>query len=262
MNKRILALLPLLGILAAPLSAQVVRGKVLDAASGEPVPQAEVAAATLEGRGAGRARTAADGTFTLELRAPGTFRLRAERTGYRPSVSDSLSVDVRETLEVELRISATAVAIEPLRVTARVAPPRRRSLQISGFYDRERAGLGHFLRREDFERMSNMNLVQVIDRMPGTFILGTGPRQIIVFERATTIGTLSRAQRGQRMEQCVPKLFLDGVQMSYVDGLNGVANPNQIEAVEIYRSAAELPPQYGGADAACGVILLWTRSEQ
>jgi hypothetical protein len=85
--KRILALLPLVGMLAAPLSAQVVRGKVLDAASGEPVPQAEVTATSLEGRGAGRARTGADGAFILDLRAPGTFRLRAERAGYRPTTT-------------------------------------------------------------------------------------------------------------------------------------------------------------------------------
>jgi hypothetical protein len=165
-------------------------------------------------------------------------------------------------VEVELRISAATVAIDPLTVTARVAPPRRRSLQVAGFYERERAGLGEFLRREDIERLSNMNIVQVIDRMPGTSIIGNGAKQVIVFERASTVGTLSRSQRGVRPDMCLPKLFLDGVNMSYVDGLNGVATPQQIEAVEAYRSASELPPQYSGVDAACGVILLWTRSEQ
>ena len=250
-----------LSVAAAPLAAQTVRGKVLDAATGEPVAQAQVTAASTEGRGAGRARTGPDGTFTLELRAAGTFRLRAERTGYRPATSQDLPVDVRETLEVVLRISATAVTIDPLTVTARVSPPRRRSLQLAGFYERERAGLGEFLRREDIERWSNMNLVQVIDRMPGTTVIGNGAKQVIVFDRAAVVGTLSRSQRGQRQDMCLPKVFLDGVVMSYVDGLTGVATPQQIEAVEAYRSASELPPQYGGLDAACGVILLWTRAE-
>jgi hypothetical protein len=260
--KRILAVLPLLASFAVPLSAQVVRGKVLDAASGEPVPQAAVTALTEEGRAAGRARSGADGTFTLELRTAGTFRIRAERTGYQATTSQTLPVEMRESVQVELRISAATVAIDPLTVTARVAPPRRRSLQVAGFYERERAGLGEFLRREDIERLSNMNIVQVIDRMPGTTIIGNGAKQVIVFDRASTVGTLSRSQRGARPDMCLPKLFLDGVNMSYVDGLNGVANPNQIEAVEAYRSASELPPQYSGVDAACGVILLWTRSEQ
>src|ERR1700741_1695181 len=121
--KRFLTAMPLLAALAAPASGQVVRGKVLDAATGEPVPQAEVTATTAGGRGAGRVRAGADGGFILDLRAAGTIHLRAERSGYRPTLTDTLPVDVRETLEVELRLSATAVAIEPLRVTARVAPP-------------------------------------------------------------------------------------------------------------------------------------------
>jgi hypothetical protein len=38
-----------------------------------------------------------------------------------------------------------------------------------------------------------------------------------------------------------------------------VIHPNNVEAIEVYRSPAEVPPQYGGAEAACGVILLWRR---
>jgi hypothetical protein len=32
-----------------------------------------------------------------------------------------------------------------------------------------------------------------------------------------------------------------------------------LDAVEVYRSAAEVPLEYGGANAGCGVILLWSR---
>jgi hypothetical protein len=248
MQKRIFPLLPLLGILAAPLAAQVVRGKVLDAASGEPVAQAEVTAATLGGRGAGRARSAADGTFTLELRAPGTFRLRAERTGYRPTTTDSVAVDVRETLEVELRLSATAVGIEPLRVTARVAPPHRRSLELNGVYDRARDGFGRRLFREDIERQSNMSLGQVLARVNGTNRVQSGPFEYILFGRSA---------------HCLPNLYVDGSRMAYGGrtDINSVVTPGQIEAVELYSSAASVPLQYGGSNAACGVILIWTRAE-
>ena len=37
--------------------------------------------------------------------------------------------------------------------------------------------------------------------------------------------------------------------------------PEQIEAVELYSSAATIPMQYNGTGSACGVILIWTRSE-
>lgn len=32
-----------------------------------------------------------------------------------------------------------------------------------------------------------------------------------------------------------------------------------LDAVEVYRSPAEVPQEYGGASAGCGVVLLWSR---
>jgi hypothetical protein len=34
---------------------------------------------------------------------------------------------------------------------------------------------------------------------------------------------------------------------------------SELESVEVYRSSAEVPVEYGGTSAACGVVLLWTR---
>ncbi len=37
-------------------------------------------------------------------------------------------------------------------------------------------------------------------------------------------------------------------------------HPIDIEAIEVYRTPAEIPAQYNtGGNAACGVILIWTR---
>lgn len=35
--------------------------------------------------------------------------------------------------------------------------------------------------------------------------------------------------------------------------------PAQLEAVEFYSSAMQVPARYGNADAVCGVLALWTR---
>lgn len=32
-----------------------------------------------------------------------------------------------------------------------------------------------------------------------------------------------------------------------------------IEAVEIYRGAGSVPGEFGGGDAACGAVVIWTR---
>jgi hypothetical protein len=247
MTMRALFLLPLLSALAAPLTAQVVRGKVLDAATGDPVPQAEVTASTTEGRGAGRTRAGADGSFSLELRAAGTFRLRAERAGYRPTVTDTLQVDARVTLEVEIRLSATAVAIEPLRVTARVEPPHRRNLELNGFYERERRGIGRFVRREEIERHGDFTLAQTLSRIPGTQIQYVRVHQYIFFPRSG----------------CRPWVFLDGSRM-VVDAsndINSIVSPNQVEAIEVFVGPSEVPAEYAAGRGACGVVLIWTKHE-
>ena len=256
--------LPLAALLlaAAPLSAQAVHGKVIDAATGEGVAQAQVQAVTLEGRDAGRARTGPDGTFRFELRAPGTVRIRAERTGFRPTLTGDLPVALRETVEVEVRLAATAVAMEPLRVTARVEPPHRRALELNGYYARERQGIGEYLRREDIEKRASTNLAQVLQRVPGAAIRYMGVHQYIYFPRNGE-PSLRQSMRGPPGNACLPRLFVDGSRVTYdaQNDINSVVNPNQVEAVELVRGPSEIPVQYNDNNSMCGVILIWTRQE-
>ena len=41
--------------------------------------------------------------------------------------------------------------------------------------------------------------------------------------------------------------------------LDDIVEPANIAGIEIYRSPAELPARFGGAESACGVIVIWTR---
>ncbi len=66
--------------------------------------------------------------------------------------------------------------------------------------------------------------------------------------------------------RCLPSLWIDGVNVRSSGGANGprvriddFLSPVEIEGIEIYRSASEVPPRYGGTGASCGVILIWTR---
>ena len=209
------------------------------------------------GNSGGRARSGADGSFQVRLRAPGTFRLKAVRTGYRPSVTSTIPVAARETVYVEVRVAAAPMQLDPLRVTARVAPPHRRSLELAGFYDRERYGMGRFIRREDFEKRSNLTTAQILAREPGTVVLNPGPQEYIVFSRSSSIGAFLHHGAGY----CLPLLYLDGTRVGSSSDISNVVIPEMIEAVELYRSTAEIPVQYTGSDASCGVILIWTRHE-
>ncbi|HLL85433.1 MAG TPA: carboxypeptidase-like regulatory domain-containing protein, partial [Longimicrobium sp.] len=142
------ALLALSLVFASPAAAQVLSGRVLDAADGEPVPQARISVLNAEGRMVGRTTSAENGTFSLQLRLPGLVRLRAERTGYSATVTQAVQVGNLEVLQVDVRMAVQALAGEPLTVIGRTQPKRRESLAVSGFYEREARGFGRFLRRE------------------------------------------------------------------------------------------------------------------
>jgi hypothetical protein len=71
---------------------------------------------------------------------------------------------------------------------------------------------------------------------------------------------------------CMPPVFLDGMLVSSNTPMTGLTERTgpvrydidslhwqDIEAIEIYAGPAQVPPQYGGAHSACGVILFWTR---
>ena len=45
-----------------------------------------------------------------------------------------------------------------------------------------------------------------------------------------------------------------------IDGVNSYISPEEVEAVEVYTGASELPAQFNATayNARCGVILIWT----
>ncbi|HEY0152155.1 MAG TPA: carboxypeptidase regulatory-like domain-containing protein [Longimicrobium sp.] len=257
--RRLLAFPALLLMLATPAAAQVLSGRVLDAADGQPVPQARISAVNAEGRTVARTTSAENGTFSMQLRVTDPVRLRAERTGYSPTLTQPVQVGILETLQVDVRMSVQALSVEPLTVVGRIQPKRRASLELSGFYDREARGLGRFLRREEIERHANADLAQVVDRLPGTTRIGYN----IALDRSSMAGAIYRSQKGAGgASQCFPQVYLDGNRMAYDrSGLAGMALPEHLEAVEVFSGSSQIPPQYSGSDSACGVILLWTRKE-
>jgi hypothetical protein len=273
-----LLLLVACAITASPVAAQSVRGIVVDAGSGEPVPNALIRATSVGGNRGGSARSGQDGRFVLNLRASGTFRLQGERTGYATSTTQQLTLEEREMVEVELRLSAAPLTLEPLTITARVAPPRRRHLELNGFYRRERMGNGRFLRREEIERHTNQNLAQILSRVPGTAIHYQGTQQYIYFPRNGRPSIDLRPSTGRRRlgrgsfaragggNSCLPRLFMDGMRIVYdaSSDINSAVSPEQIEAIEVFRGPSEIPAEYYSQNPThrdCGVILIWTRRE-
>jgi hypothetical protein len=226
-------------------SGQLVRGRLLDISTRAPINTALVA--LLDTALVPRASAVTDdsGRFVLQASRSGTYRIRAERIGYRAALSDVIELLQGPTRYVEFRLSAEAVLLEPLRV---VAAPRVPALDQVGFYSRRQAGPGIFITRDDFEYRQPRFPSEVLRGAPGVIVRGTARGNVVSFMRSG----------GTSFRGCSPQLWLDGMHLPD-GGAIDVVSIHDLEAIEAYRGGSQIPAQYSGAQSACGVILLWTR---
>ena len=67
--------------------------------------------------------------------------------------------------------------------------------------------------------------------------------------------------RGDFRGSCVPTMFLDGMRlldMGGVNSINSYVSPMEIRAVEVYVSGAATPPEFSNGLSTCGSIVIWT----
>ena len=112
---------PLVLVASGALGAQVVRGVVVDSATGSPVPG--VVVVLLDGAGKRVAAVIAgdDGRYAVRSTSPGQYALRAERIGFRAAAPRPVALSAGETVEVRLVTSPLPVRLSSVRVTARTA---------------------------------------------------------------------------------------------------------------------------------------------
>ncbi len=110
--------LALLLALAAPCPAlaQIVQGRLRDAASQAPVQGALVLLLSADGRQVGGFLTDEGGAYRLRAPEPGRYTLRAERIGFETVTSDAFELSAGPALRVDLEAAGMAVALEGIRV--------------------------------------------------------------------------------------------------------------------------------------------------
>jgi len=156
---------------AAPAHAQSVRGRVIDAASSGPLRGVQLR--LLDEGDEAVAQTLSDsaGAFYLATRSGGAFRIEARLIGYRTTRTDTLRFAFRETAEVVVRMSTTAVPLDPLTVTARRRDERHYAT-YSGLYARRETspavGPRRIVLRDDPEMKDASSVGDVLNWFGGT----------------------------------------------------------------------------------------------
>lgn len=98
------------------LSAQAIRGRLLDARMGEPVAGALIVLVDSDGTELASTVTSAQGTYHVRAPGAGVFRLRAERIGFESSLSGDITLLAGEAVTEQLTASSSAIVLPALAV--------------------------------------------------------------------------------------------------------------------------------------------------
>jgi len=179
--------------LPIPLQAQVLRGYVKLAGDERPLDRARVMALLRDGRSIGSTVTDENGRFQFRINAGGQpFAISITRIGMQPMLSDAITIDITDTVDVNFTVVETGIRTDTVRVKStpslndlRLVEARRRGWRIfppaeveklrersSSFEDLLRStGLPGFVvpsRRDDCIRSTRYNrcLTIVLDGVP------------------------------------------------------------------------------------------------
>lgn len=109
----------LLHALAAPASAQLVQGAVVDVRLGQPVPQAVVMLVTSERDHVAIVMADSAGRYAVEVPRTGEYRLVAQRFGYVDMETPLLRITDDRNYALDLQLQPQPVGLEGIEVTVR-----------------------------------------------------------------------------------------------------------------------------------------------
>jgi protocatechuate 3,4-dioxygenase beta subunit len=236
-------------------------GVVLTDSTRAPIADAEVVLSGLSLR----TRTNERGEFRIADIAPGTYQVTARRFGYGP-LDASITFVGKQT--VERRIFLTRIAmLDTVNVKARAGI---RGSGLASFEERRRLGLGKFIDSTELRKNEGRHLGDLLQSMQGVTLVA--PPVCSISGKSYPNCVLSGSARvaySSRGRGCPMQVVLDGATLyrarqgdtewGYMFDLNNFLSVADIAGVEVYRSVAEVPPEYAGGASACGVLLLWTR---
>ena len=250
-----------LGLGAAPLLGQVtVTGVVREDGTRRPLPAVVI---QIEGT---KRQTTSDSAGRYRIDAPSGNRVALFRTiGHHPlRLRLILSKGDSVTADADL-VKQLAQELEPLETTAKPTPPR--GFGYESFGERRKLGLGKFMDSVELRRYEGRKVADVLRGIQGL-------RIIYFAEDSSRPWNYEWRVASQRKEAfadsfCWMSVVLDGSPIYRFgsrsrppDFRTEMFSVSTLAAVEVYRSASEVPLEFGGPAEECGLLMLWTRRGQ
>ncbi|HEU5219427.1 MAG TPA: hypothetical protein VFU23_12275, partial [Gemmatimonadales bacterium] len=135
------------------------------------------------------------------------------------------------------------------------------------FVWRSRSSFGHFLTRDDIEKSHAAYLGDIVRRyLPfttsdaffhSTFESDLGFGSNSGWGRDHIGWSSSSASRGRLGGNCAPAVSVNGARPMGGWAVNDF-RPEDVEAIEVYRSQFQMPTEFQGWGAGCGLVVVWT----
>jgi len=220
-----------------PAASYQVTGIVKDA-GGDPVNNVEI---TLLTGGVPHQVTAsgADGRFSLGEFSAGKATLQLRRLGYEElSLNITVGADSKPTY-VEVLLKELPQKLEEVMVKS----DEQGRLRDFSEHKRAMSNFGHYFDRSDIRKRNPSFASELLRSIPGVQV------------QASAFGGNTVRVRG-----CQPLVWVDGQRAAGAE-LDDVVRPSEIAGIEFYASNAGIPPEYmDRQNAACGIIVVWTKS--
>ena len=217
-------------------------GQVVDKTSGRPVGNAEIMN-TVDYRSAVSDST---GAYRFDGLPFGIVKLVVRARGY-PITSLAVALAQGESMVRRIELDSSPPApdskTQTLKgVSVEVAPSLGR--RYADFERRKATGQGHYITVDEIEKGNYMSLQETLRGVRGVSIdCGGG------------LGCSIRMSRAPM--RCQPEYVVD----EHVDNYFGPNVPvRDIQAIEVYTGPTDVPGEFAGRNAGCGVIVIWTKS--
>ncbi|MDX1646955.1 MAG: TonB-dependent receptor plug domain-containing protein [Longimicrobiales bacterium] len=249
-GSRLRASLPaaaLLLVLPCLVSAQTIRGQLLEFGSDTPIDLGLVVMVSLDGDSVSAALSDGRGFFEVTAEDPGEYLLEASAFGYEPTRVGLFELGDGGEMSVEFRLWAAPLTLDGVVVESLVQEP---VLVRNGFYRRMGRGVGTFFSPQDIETSNARRAIDMIQGLAG------------VRMRIDPVHGERLMVRGAQ-GYCVPTLLIDGVRATWEGTsmrLDELIPLETVYAMEVHRGVSGLPIEFGSFER-CGVIVFWTKRD-
>lgn len=211
-------------------------GRVIDSEMGHALPSAQV---QIRGR-APHVVTDSLGQFQASQLPAGDAEVTIQLLGYAPGIF-MVRLPASGAVEKVFALDFTGHRLPEQVVRARAEKLMARYLD---FERRRQRKQGAFLRWDELEKQGVGSVGDALRTVRGV-------RMQCNQQTFECFAVMARAPR------CKPNWWVDGVE---VGSFHENTPIRDVYGIEIYRGPGEVPGEYTGSNAACGVIVVWTKS--